>query len=57
VQGADRTAYTIHDARGALVQAGILNGAVEVHALPEGLYVLQLEGPDRRTAVRFVVQR
>jgi len=57
VHGADRTAYTIHDARGGLVRAGILSGAVDVHALPEGLYMLQLEGSDRRTSLRFVVQR
>jgi hypothetical protein len=57
VHGADRAPYTIHDARGALVQTGILNGAVDVHALPEGLYVLQLEGIDKRISLRFVVQR
>ena len=57
VQGTDRTPFTIHDARGAMVQAGTLSGAVDVHALPEGLYVLQLVGPDRRTSLRFAIQR
>lgn len=57
VQGVGRVPYTVCDARGALVLAGTLNGAVDVQALPEGLYLLRLEGPEQPRTMRFMVQR
>ncbi len=57
VQGPERAPFSMHDARGVLVQRGTVNTPVDVRSLPEGLYVLRVEGNDQTFSVRFVVQR
>ena len=57
VHGADRAAFTIHDALGRSMQHGVLNAPVDVRTLPEGPYVLRIVGMDRSMALPFLVRR